>query len=432
MDNQELNQRKKSVLKALLDHLQSPLYKNSLFLIIDSAVTAVIGFFFWILVARFYSAVDVGYGSAAISAISLLAMLSLMGFNFTIIRYLPKAENPLEMINSCLTLSGIISLILAVVFLLGLDIWSPALHFIKGNIIFSFAFIIFTLVFTLANILRFVFLANRRADLVLSIDTIQSLLKVPLAIFLVLFFHSFGIAAAWGIGVTLSLFLALFLFRSKCQNSYKPMPTLNLAILNNLRHYSAGSYIASLFSTASTWIMPIMVVNVLGSEQNAYFYVTWTISILLSAIPVSTSNSLFVEGSHFTENLGVYILKALKFTYILLIPAICLVFLLSNQILHLFGPSYSVNGSGLLKIMAVSGVFVGLNAIYATALRIKNKVVELCLIYAIQAIVFLGGSYFVLPIAGIVGIGYIWMGEQAITSLYVALNLGKKHLVNID
>jgi O-antigen/teichoic acid export membrane protein len=425
MNNQYPNQSHKLNLKQLLGYLRSPFYKNSLFLISDYLVMALIGFFFWILVARFYSPVDVGYGSAAISAMSLLSMLSLIGLNFTLIRFLPGAEKPVEMINSCLTLSGLISFVLAVIFLSGLDVWSPALIFIKKNIIFSAAFVVFVPAYTFISLIHHVCLASRRADLVFILDTIQSILKIPLAVSLVLFFHSFGIAAANGIAAAAAVFLGLFLFLAKCQKNYKSRPVLNTGILGHLWHYSRDSYIASLLIAAPSWIMPIIVVNMLGSEQNAYFYVVWTISSLLNAIPSAAAQSLFIEGSQTSENLGLNIRKSLKFTYILLIPAVIIIFFLGVYFLALFGTAYSINGLALLKVLAVSSLFGGIIAIYGATLRVNNRIRELYVIYAIQTVIVLAGSFLVLPVTGTIGIGYMWLGAQAIISLYVAFKLGK-------
>jgi len=55
------------------------------------------GFFFWIFAARLYAPEDVGLGSALISALisamGLLCMLSMLGFNIGLIRYIPGAPN---------------------------------------------------------------------------------------------------------------------------------------------------------------------------------------------------------------------------------------------------------------------------------------------------------------------------------------------------
>ena len=61
----------------LTQHLNDPLYKNAYFLMLSSVTSAGAGFFFWLIVARFYSTEEVGLASAIIAAMGLISMFSL-------------------------------------------------------------------------------------------------------------------------------------------------------------------------------------------------------------------------------------------------------------------------------------------------------------------------------------------------------------------
>ena len=119
----------------------TPLYSNAFYLMLNVGGMSLLGFFFWIIVARFYTEAEVGFSSAIISASSLLATISLVGLNISLVRFLPHSEKPQELINSSYTLSGLISLVLGGVFLLGLGFWSPALAFVKQNAVFALSLI---------------------------------------------------------------------------------------------------------------------------------------------------------------------------------------------------------------------------------------------------------------------------------------------------
>ncbi len=94
-------------------HLKNPLYRNSIFLITGQAVATGLGFFFWMMVARYYTEYEVGIGVAIISAVCFLGLLSTFGLKVAIVRFLPKSEKPVELINSCLTLCGVIALVIS-------------------------------------------------------------------------------------------------------------------------------------------------------------------------------------------------------------------------------------------------------------------------------------------------------------------------------
>lgn len=211
------------------------------------------------------------------------------------------------------------------------------------------------------------------------------------------------------------------LFLPRVQNLYKPVPKLNLGIIRDIWRYSAGNYFAGLFGAASTFILPIMVVNILGAEQNAYFYVAWMIASLLFAIPMAVSQSLFAEGSHFEAPLGLNVRRSYRLIFLLLVPAVILFLLVGKWLLLLFGVSYSANALTLLWILALSAVFMGVNSVYYSILRVRGRIRELVAICGFITLAVLIGSYFITPTTGIIGVGYIWLGAQGIVSAYVLL-----------
>jgi len=397
----------------------TPLYSNAFYLMLNTAVMALCGFFFWMVVARFYTEAEVGFSSAIISAISLIATISLVGLNTSLIRFLPQANKPPELINSCYTLSGLISLVVAAIFIAGLSFWSPAMVFIKQNAVFIAAFIVFALLWTLSSLVDSTFIARRRANFVLSKNTIYSVLKIPLPILFVLFFRTFGIVASWGIALAIALAISLFLFLPRLQNRYKPVPTLKPGIIRDMWRYSAGNYVTNLLAASPAFILPLMVVNRLGAEQNAYFYIAWMIAGLLSAIPSAVSQSLFAEGSHFEDKLSDNITKSLKFTFLLLVPAVIVLVLVGKWLLLAFGQSYSLNALHLLWILSLSSLPLAVNSLYTSILRVKSRLKELMVIWGFIALSVLLASYLIMPATGIMGIGYAWLGAQAVVAIYI-------------
>jgi len=389
----------------------------------SAAIITVLGFFFWVVVARFYTETEVGYSSAIISAVGLLALLGLVGLDSSLIRFLPQAEKPQELINSSFTLTSLISLVIAGIFVVGVEFWSPALVFIKGDAIYSAFFIIITPLWALSYLIDHTFVAKRRASFALSKNIIFSAFKIPLPILFVLFFHSFGVVASWGIALSIALAVSLLLFLPKVQNPYKPVPTLNLSPIKGMWRYSGGNYLASLFIAAPTMVLPIMVINLLGPTQNAYFYIAWMMAALLFTIPLSVSHSLFAEGSHFNNKLRKNVTKSIKFTFLLLVPAAILLILVGKWLLLAFGQSYSANGLMLLRILIISSLPLGINFIYTSILRVTHRIKELVTIWGFIAIAVLVASYLVVPSIGIIGIGYIWLGVHSVVAIYVVSSL---------
>ena len=76
--------------------------------------------------------------------------------------------------------------------------------------------------------------------------------------------------------------------------------------------------------------------------------------------------SLFVERSH-EMPLRVNVIKSLKFSMLLLIPAIAFIFLISSKLLLLFDKQYSEQSLELLScLLAVSSLFSVVTSIYSS------------------------------------------------------------------
>ena len=413
-------------------HIKDPLYRNSLFLITNTVIITVLGLFFWIIVARLYTKTDVGSANAIISVFNLISILSLVGLDAAIVRFLPTAQKRAAMINSFLTITGLISLAIAVVFVVGIPIWtrihiwSPALSFVHDNPTFAISFVLCALFLTLSPMVEAVFIAKRKAHFILIKNSIASLLKIPLPFILVLFFRSFGIVGSVGLSMGIATAFSIFFFLPRAENGYKAVPALNFETIKLTWRYSIGSYFISIVSSLPILILTsILIINRKGGglTANADFSMAWMLSGLLFTIPAAVSSSLFAEGSHFEDKLDANVSRSYKFVFLLLIPSIVLFVFTGKWLLLAFGRSYSDNGTTLLQVLSLSAIFVGVNSVYYTVLRVRNKIAELIALYGFSTVAILTGSYIIIPTTGIIGVGYVWLSVQGIVSIYVIARL---------
>ena len=64
---------------------------------------------------------------------------------------------------------------------------------------------------------------------------------------------------------------------------------------------SIGTYISGLMVTATLYVLPILITNILGPEQTAFYYIVATTTSVLNLIPQVISQNLLVEGSYEIE-----------------------------------------------------------------------------------------------------------------------------------
>jgi O-antigen/teichoic acid export membrane protein len=399
-------------------HLSEPLFKNAYFLMGRAAATSLLGVVFWILVARFYSPSEVGLATVLISTIGLLGITSKLGFGFGLVRYLPQERDKRGMINSCLTIAGLFALLLAIIFVAGLNFWSPALLFIQKDLTILLLFIIFTLIYCLSLLQDSVFLGMRSAKFSFIQSIIIGTLKIPLPLALVSF-GMLGIFSSWGLAICVALMVSFFLFMPRVVLRYYPVPIIEKKVISKMAHFSAGNYVADIFDSTPILVLPLVIVNVLSEEMSAYFYMAWAIASMLNVIPVCITSSLLAEGSHEPNRFRKNVIVAIKFSLILLIPAIVVIFVIGDKLLLLFGSEYSEHGLALLWMLVLSTIPLAITRVYGIIKRMQLKMLPIIAIAVFTAVGSLGGSYILMVKVGLLGIGIAWLSVQGVMAAVV-------------
>lgn len=406
--------------KSLREQLLVPLYRNALYLIADRVEMAIIGFVFWIIAARFYTVETVGLASAIISATMLLTHFALLGMDYAIIRFLPNAGKDFNsMINSSFIITGLAALVLALLFIAGVGLWVPEILFLRENPALLCAFVLFTASATLYAFLERVFVAGRRAVFTLVQGTVLNVLRLILIVVFANLFAAFGIYGAWWISLTAAFTISVFLFLPRVQTGYRPRPEIRLKVLKNLIRFSLTNYLASLLWFVTIFALPLMVVNRLGVEENAYFYIAWQLANVLFAISISISFSLLAEGSHDEEKLGRNTRRSLVFTFAMVLPAVLLILLFGDRILSIFGSVYAENSVGLLRIAALSAIPVSFNQVYFSVKRVEMKMKSVIAVNAFTTVGTLVLSSILLRPMGITGAGVAWLSMHMVAALVV-------------
>ena len=405
------------------------LYRNAVYLAVGTVVTNIAGFVFWAIAARFYPTEAVGLGSAAISALGLLAIFSELGLGIGLVRFLPGAgKDGNDMINSCFTLSGLASVAAALIFLVGLRFWSPALLVVRQQPIFFAAFVIFTLAMALRLLVDYVFLAKLNTKFTAIANVITGALKIALVpVFAMFFTNTFGVFASTGLAVAIALLFAAFWFLPKVQNGYRPFLKIERRVLNELRHYAAGNYVAGILLQITPYVLPLLVLNILGAEMNAYFYIAWTVAVIFQFILSSIYNSLFAEGSNDEASIRTNTSKSLKLTFLLLLPLTLLILIIAEKLLLLFGQAYADNAALVLRILVVAAIPWGINYLYVSIERVRKNVKGIIAVSAVATCLSLGLSYLLMLKMGLVGVGIGYIAGQTVIAIAVAIHLWRRY-----
>lgn len=408
--------------KRIANLLRTTLYRNALFIMANQLLLLGAGLGFWLLAANRYSEDEVGIGSATVSAMLLLSYLSLLGLDYAVIRFLPNAGNKFNtMVNSCLTLGGVVSTGAAIIFIFGLDLWSPAQKFLQEKPAYGVGFVVCTAGWTLYWIAGRTFIANRRAGFTLAQGVIFNIFRLTLIVVLASFFDHFGIFTSWGVGGLVAVAIGIFIFLPKIQNSYSPVPTIKMSVLAPMVKFALSNYVVALLWFGTIYMLPLLVINILGEEENAYFFIAWQLANILFSISIAISFSLLAEGSHNRQALGRDTIRSLKFTFAIVIPAMVLVLLFADKMLAIFGTDYADNATDFLRLTAISAIPVSFNQVYFSVKRVKMEMNSVVAINAFTAIGVVVISVILLDSMGIEGSGIAWLSIHTMASLIILL-----------
>jgi len=401
------------------------LIKNFFYLMSTNVFNIILGFFFWIIVARYYTPNEVGTTSAILSSMSLISMISTLGFQTAFIFYLPRERiNANRIINSCMTSSIIASLVFSFIFILGINIWVPALKFIFKDLEFVILFAAVTTITTISGHISSAFIAGRRSSFHMTKEMLFGFFKiVPLQVFSV--FGAIGIFMAWGVGVIIAVIIGFF-WLSFVWKGYLPSLMLD-PIIKSMAGYSVGNYLAEIFYTLPRLVLPIMIVNLVSAESTGFFYIAMMIGGLLFGIPQSISNSLLAESSDGGE-LWLKVKKSIKLNAIILFPGILFFVFFGKFVLNIFNPLYAENASTTLLILTIASLPVSINTLFTAVRNAQKRVSSVVKINAGVAALTLAFAFPLSRSSGIEGAAFAFLAANSLAAIVVVYQM--KNLVH--
>lgn len=406
--------------KFVLHFYNDSLFRNSVYLMLSTAIMAGLGFVFWLVVARFYSKTEIGLTTAIFSATALISSISILGFNNSIIKFLPKSENKARDLYTAYFSTTVVSLICALIYLIFIRSFSPELVFLRQNPIIAVSFALFVVLNGVGALLDSTFIAEKTSSLVLIKSIVFSVVKLCLPL-LLLGLDGHGIFYAIVISSLISIGLGIgVLFKREL---LRLNVGFSVEFIRKVFRFSFANYIASFFGIFPSNGLNLIVLSYLGAESSAIFYMCLMVVGLIHIIPKSVSQSLFAEGSHSEEGLRKLVNRAVLVVMGLIIPTVIVAILFGKYVLLAFGSSYASDGATLLSYLALGAIFTSFNYMGDTLLNIKHMMKAYIGMNVINAMTLLALSLAFVA-QGLNGIGKAWFFTQVLTCvLYFVLYL---------
>ncbi len=420
---EERSPLRKRVLRSL-GFRHSPIYDNAVYIMLRTVTYSAFGLGFWIVAAHYYRVTVLGYAAALITLSSFLATLAEFGFGMGVIRFLPETLSDRErtrgMVNTVLTLCMGVSVVLAVLYVIGVRFWTPSMSFVQDDASLVLAFIAMTAFYAAMPLIDNVFLSLLRARYILA-NSIAFGLRVPLLLIFAVS-PALGIYVSYAVGAAIGVAINLYFFLPRLLPHYHFRPSIRIAVVKPLMGFSIGNKLADIIDASLGTLLPFLIISVRSPEENAWFYIVWFVGMGLFVIPKSMALSLFAENSQVHAHRRQNFVSAMRGALVFLTPAALVIWVFGGQILRLFGLSFVAGGLPLLRWLVLASPFVLVTSVYFALVRVQKRVVPIIASNAFVTVFTVATSYQFLPALGIAVIGIAFLAAEVILALVIGIS----------
>jgi O-antigen/teichoic acid export membrane protein len=407
----------------LLRGWRAPQHRDGLALILSSGITSVLGLLFWLLAARLYDPATVGVNSAALSALTLLGTVAQLNLGNALLRFVPVAGRQTRaLVAVCYAVALVTAAAAGALFALGAGWWAPQLEAAFGGSQLLAFFAIGTPVWAVFVMQDYVLPAIKRATVVPLENLLFSVLKLALLVVAAVLGMWSGIALSWlAATVVIVLIVTAWLVRVLPRPG-EPEPAAEAPVtFRDIASFVRADYAGTVFLLAAVFGLPLVVLARLGPEDAAIYGVVWQIAYAFYLVVNGMGQSLVAHVSGEPEKLEAARRGMVRKALLLLVPAVLVCAAVAYPLLSLFGAHYAGEGSVLLVLLALSSIpnVITWSSVWAARVRRDGRV-----LFGLPAAVttaVIAGSWFLMPVMGVVGTGVAWLGAQTVAAAGVLL-----------
>lgn len=397
--------------------LQDPLFCNAYALLANALGTSFLGLVYWVLAARFYSPTFVGASSALIATLLLASTVAQLNLGGVLARFLPRAGwNSRRMVAYLYLLAGSVAVLIALAAMPWIARMADRLG-LSGTYgrVWIVAAVVVWCIFALQD---HVLTGLRKAIWVPGENALFGLLKVLFLVALAAKLPALGILASWTIPMALMLVpINLLIFGRFLPRHMSGSGHTTRLNVRHIGRFAAFDYLGSLLNLASSQLLPVLVATRIGAEANGYFYIAWVVMTTFDLALVSVTSSLTVEGAHEERSLPALVSALVPRMLAGGVLILAVIVIAAPQILAIFGPAYSANATGLLRMLAIGLLPRGVIILWMSAARVQNKVRAIVGAQGAASAIVLGLSVLLMSDFNILGVGIAYLVGQTAVAL---------------
>lgn len=390
---------------------------NSGSMMATTGVTSVLGAVYWWVAAHEFPAREVGLAGALVSAMTLLGVVSTVGFSTALFPELADPDRRLQG-RRALVLGALLA-VAGVGAYLG-TVWQAVMPRVRPELGLAGLSAGASLFFGLAVALTALTLVLDQALIGLLWGGMQLFRNAAFALVKLLLLGAAGILlrdrgaaailATWVMGNLASL-LALAVF-ALVTRGWGALAVTRPRLPPRIRGVAVVHHVFNLALSVPAWILPLLATTLISATANAYFYTAWTVAAFVAVGPLALTTVLYAVAAQPSRDLGrpLRLSLLLSLLWSLLASGACALF--GSRALGFFGHAYGTAGPVLL-ILALATFPQVVKLHYVALVRLGKG-------FGIGILVVTAGGVLEL---GLAAGGAIHFGLRGLAGGYLAANL---------
>jgi O-antigen/teichoic acid export membrane protein len=361
------------------------LLHNAATLLATTGVTSLLGVTFWAFAARQFSQQAVGYGSAAVSSLTLIGTVGVFGLGTLLMGELPRRSPRAGLISAALLACGIASLLLGLAFAFGAPLASQRFADLMGKPAQAVTFAVGVALTAMTGVFDQATIGLLRGGVQLARNLVFAITKMavlPAAAILLHDKFGAGITVSWIVGAAVSL------VGSAIWLGIRGGPVLarpDWGVLRSLGKATLAHNWLNLAIAVPVLLLPVLVTVVVSPAANAAFYIAWMVTNFLVAVPTHLSTVLFAIAAGDPQIISRKLRFALKVSLWVGIPGVLVLCLAGHFILILFGSGYSREAMLPLRILAFAYIPALPKMFYVAVCRANGRVSRAAVVLTVFA-----------------------------------------------
>jgi O-antigen/teichoic acid export membrane protein len=396
------------------------LLRNAGSLFATTGLTSLFGFVYWVVAARQFSQTAVGYGSATVSAMTLLGTIGMFGLGTMLLGELPRRSSRGGLFAATLVVSAVGSLLLGFGFPPVAQAFGAHFPGIIGTPARLVLFAVGVTVTGATMVLDEGTIGLLRGGVVLTRNLVMSLVKLialPVVAMVLHDAYGVGLELAWVLGTIVSLVpAALMLRRGGSRILHRP----DWVLLRKLGKVAAAHNWLNLALQTPPRIFPLLVTIVVSPSANAAFYVAWMLINFLFMVPASLSTVLFAIVSAAPEVIAEKLRFVLRLSLLIGVPAMIVLAVGAKFALGLFGASYAQVATVPLLLLIVTYIPGLAKTQYIAVCRATNRVSRAAVVLTIAALCELAAVVIGGKLGGLDGLSLGYLGVTIVEGIVTA------------